>query len=80
MHSQIGSACRHGVKLGLSLLVAGGLVLGCNNAEEGGTAEYRQKFEKPSVAPPPPKDKPTPYKDMSPREKKAMKKEGQGAG
>ncbi|AGA27630.1 hypothetical protein [Singulisphaera acidiphila] len=57
------------------LLVVGGLFLGCSSAEEGGTAEFRQKFEQPAVAPPVLKEKPMPYKDMSPREKKLLKKE-----
>ncbi|SIO58505.1 hypothetical protein SAMN05444166_5704 [Singulisphaera sp. GP187] len=76
MSSRNGPACWQGVKLGLCLLVVGGIFIGCGNAEEGGTAEFRQKFEQPAVAPPVPKEKPTPYKDMSPREKKALKKEG----
>lgn len=66
------------VKPGPCLLVVGGLFLGCSDGEEGGTAEYRQKFEQPAVAPRVPKEKPTPYKDLSPREKRALKKEKEG--
>ena len=76
MSNRSGSTWWQGVKLGSSLLVVGGLFLGCGKAEEGGTAEFRQKFDQPAVAPPVPKEKPTPYKHMSPREKKALKKEG----
>lgn len=68
------------VKLSSSFLVGGGLLVGCGGEEEGGTADFRQKFEQPTVAQPVPKEKPTPYKDMSPREKRAFKKESEANG
>ncbi|WP_406695006.1 hypothetical protein V5E97_28595 [Singulisphaera sp. Ch08] len=76
MSSRSGPTGWQWLKLGSCLLVVGGLFIGCSKEEEGGTAEFRQKFEQPAVAPPTPKEKPTPYKDMSPREKKALKQEG----
>lgn len=62
--------------LGLSLVVVA-LAPGCGGGSEVGEGDYSQKFEPPSVAPTPPKAAPpTPYDDMSPREKKEAGKSG----
>jgi hypothetical protein len=67
------------IGLGASLLVACGLVAGCGGAEEGGTKEFRQNFEKPATDQPRPKEKPETSKaskELSPRERRAQNKEG----
>jgi len=63
------------VKLGSCFLTVGGVLAGCGGGDEGGTAEFRQSFEQPAVAQPVRKEKPMPYKQLSPRERKALKKE-----
>jgi len=57
-----------------ALLLMAILVAGCGGEEEGGTAEFRQSFERPTVAPAPSKPEKTLDKDLSPRERKALQK------
>lgn len=75
MSSRNGSTWWHEMRRGTCLFVVGTLFLGCSKEEEGGTADFRQKFDQPTVAPPVPKEKAAPYKSLSPREKKALKKD-----
>jgi len=50
-------------------------MLGCGGGDTEGNADYRQNFDKPSVeGKVAPVEKPLPYKKLSPREKKALKK------
>lgn len=74
------SAYGRWVALGLSLAVSVTLTaMGCGGGTDSGDANFTQKFEKPATeAGPPPKEKPIPYKDLDPREKKQRKAEESG--
>lgn len=75
------SAFGRWVALGLSLALSVTFTaIGCGGGgTDGGDANFTQKFEKPAVEPgPPPKEKPIPYKDLDPREKKQRKAEESG--
>ncbi|MHC5538975.1 hypothetical protein ACYOEI_12205 [Singulisphaera rosea] len=60
--------------LGTSLIVFGGMAIGCGGDDKEGNAEFRQNFDRPKDLPPPPKVKKTPFNQMTPREKRAFKK------
>lgn len=72
-----GPALWRRVGLGSTFPVICGLAVGCGGADEGGTKDFRQTFERSATEAPAPKEKPDTSKaskDLSPRERRALNK------